>query len=142
MSDFRKVLSCYDLRDLCYIGSPFTWCNNRYSDSRIFERHDFFLANSLWCENFPLGVVRHGHATYSDHCSIMLNTFGVQRFISGPKLFKFEAMWLREEKCTNIISDMWALDSSDGTIENTIQLIENCGMRLTYWNKVSFGHVQ
>lgn len=34
------------------------------------------------------------------------------------------------------------LDSSDGTIETIMKLIENCGMRLTLWNKFNFGHAQ
>lgn len=30
---FSNVLSFYELRDLSFIGYPFTWCNNREGES-------------------------------------------------------------------------------------------------------------
>lgn len=52
MEEFCEVLTACELRDLGYEGSPFTWCNNREKDGRIFERLNCFLANSLWCDLF------------------------------------------------------------------------------------------
>lgn len=79
MNDFHDILVECDLRDLGYIGSPFTWCNNREGNHRILERLDPFLANSLWFELFPLSLVCNGQVAYSDHCLIWLNTMGISR---------------------------------------------------------------
>lgn len=45
MNDFCEVLATSEQRDLGYEGSPFTWCNNREGEGRIFKRLDRFLAN-------------------------------------------------------------------------------------------------
>lgn len=47
MNDFLEVLETFELKDLGYEGSSFTWCNDHYGDGRIFERLDRFLANSM-----------------------------------------------------------------------------------------------
>lgn len=78
MSDFREVLAQCELRNFGYVGSPFTWCNNREEDNRISERLDNFLANSQWCELFPLGFVSHIQIAYTDHSlRICLNMDGI-----------------------------------------------------------------
>lgn len=90
MNDFRKTLDYYDLRDLGYFGFSFTWCNNREGGNKIFERLDRFLANSSWCEMFLLGSVRHDHATYSDHCPIILDNLGTRTIRSS---LNFSDLW-------------------------------------------------
>lgn len=46
MADFRKVLLMCELRDLDFIGSPYTQCNKREGATFISEMLDRFLANS------------------------------------------------------------------------------------------------
>lgn len=52
MVDFREMLSVCEMWDLGFVGSPFTWCNNKE------------------CELFSHGCVNHGSAAYSDYCPI------------------------------------------------------------------------
>lgn len=51
-------------------------------------------------------------------------------------------MWVKEEECSNIIGEVWASSLNDDTVGDIMQLIKKFGLRLTLWNKSSFGHVQ
>lgn len=142
MTDFREVLTSCDLRDMGYVCSPFTWCNNTEGSHRIYERLDWFLANSHQCDFFSFGSMCHGQAAYSNHYSIQFDTRGNQHERVGPKLFRFEAIWVKEDQCTNIIEDIWALSTVDGSLGNIMNLIKHCGFNLSWWNKTCFGNVQ
>lgn len=92
MDRFREVLEVCALQDLGFLGSPFAWCNNIDGEHQILERLDHYLANSEWYSLFPNSYVYHGHAPYSDHCPIWLDTSGKSPIKSGPKFVMFEAM--------------------------------------------------
>lgn len=120
MNDFRDVLAVCDLRDLGYIGSPFTWYNNRDGNQKFFE----ILANSLQFELFHLGSAGHGQVVYSDHCPIWFNTIGYQQKKVGLRIFRFEAMWIKDDECTNIIEEVWATRTLDGSLGEIMHLIK------------------
>ncbi|KAG2668449.1 hypothetical protein I3760_15G161300 [Carya illinoinensis] len=105
MLAFKDILSDCVLMDLGFRGPKFTWSNKR--DGRcISERLDRFLANYNWTQIFPQVVVTHGIATYSDHLPLWINTEG--ELVEGKKKpFRFEAMWVSEDKCTQIIEESW-----------------------------------
>lgn len=105
---FRDMLANYALSDLEYSGDLFTWCNNRESLNRIMERLDRFLTNPQWEVLYPNGGVVLGHAAYSDHCPIWLDTNTSANAQHGPRSFRFETMWVGEEPCSKIIEDAWA----------------------------------
>lgn len=67
------MLSKCELKDLRLSESPFTWCNNRDGDNRVFEMFVRFLANSHWCSLFSNGCVSHKCTTYFDHCPILID---------------------------------------------------------------------
>ena len=57
------------------------------------------------------------------------------------KLFRFEAMWLCDPRCTKVVSEAWerGLSFSSGfLIHNCLQ---SCREALQRWNKVEFDHV-
>lgn len=70
ITDFREVLDVCSLKDLGFNGSMFTWCNHREGEQCISERLDIFLANVLWCADFPNARVFHGSVAYFDHLPI------------------------------------------------------------------------
>lgn len=59
------------------------------------------------CELFLLGLVSHCQVVYSDHYPTYLNMDGIQVVKKGPKLFRFETIWTKEDECSNIINDVW-----------------------------------
>ena len=57
-------------------------------------------------------------------------------------LFRFEAMWLQDPRCTDIVQEAW----HEGLFKPGGAPITNCHAscrdRLTAWNKREFGHVR
>ncbi|KAF5459759.1 hypothetical protein F2P56_019679 [Juglans regia] len=104
---FREVVEDYNLRDLGFSGLKFTWSNRRHGDQCISERIDRFLVNSVWLDSFPNARVAHGVVAYSDHLPIWVNLEGptFPRYVK--KSFKFEAMWVGEKACEDIIKGIW-----------------------------------
>lgn len=135
------MLTIYDLWDQSYMGNPFTQCNNRDSDQKIFERLDKFLANSSWCDLFPNGCVRHCYVAYSVHYPIALGREGTIFQHCGTKSFKFEALWVGKDACSNIIEQTQAECGGMASIEEVKQINERCEAKLQQWNKTSFGNV-
>lgn len=52
---------------------------------------------------FSQVVVRHGVATHSDHLRVMFETKLSRVRERKKKQFKFEAIWVEEEKCAQVI---------------------------------------
>ncbi|XP_042958111.1 uncharacterized protein LOC122293658 [Carya illinoinensis] len=141
MAGFRSVLEEKGLRDLGFSGKPFTWCNRREGDI-ICERLDRFLGNLMWCEAFPFTHVQHGVAAYSDHTPIWLDSNGGLTKRKGHRLFRFEAMWIRDRDCTHIVERVWDESEGIGNCNDLMGKISKCGVELSKWNRRSFGNVQ
>lgn len=143
MHDFCEFIDACELRDLGYAKSPFNWCNNREGDGRIVECLNYFLTNSLWCDLFPLGSVRHRQVVYSDHYPIWFDTTSTRFARRKSKFFHFKAIWVKDDECSSIIEDVWSSGNDhDESIGKIMNLIPRCGLSLTQWNKTKFGNVQ
>ncbi|XP_041011336.1 uncharacterized protein LOC121255118 [Juglans microcarpa x Juglans regia] len=141
MQDFRVVVDECELLDLGFQGTPFTWCNNRETDHSISERLDRCLANLKWKALFPMVKVIHGNAAYSDHIPIKLQLQSNEFLRKGRKPFHFEAMWVEDKNCQEIIKIAWVDSAGERTMEGVMKQINRCGEKLERWNKNSFGHV-
>ena len=53
MREFRGVIDFCGFRDLGYVGSPFTWCNNQFDGVVTWIRLDRGMASSSWSQKFP-----------------------------------------------------------------------------------------
>lgn len=59
----------------------------------------------------------------------------------GTKPFRFEAMWIGDNDCSNIIGQVWSEHEGGTAIERALQLNAICGAKLQQWNKTKFGKV-
>ena len=94
--------------DLGFFGSLFTWSRNHPTEGRIHIQLDRALANSAWKLLVPKAAVHHVSMSFSDHSmfAIRLNQPRSQQPRSKP-LFRFEAMWLQDPRCAEIVQDAW-----------------------------------
>jgi hypothetical protein len=65
---------------------------------------------------FPLYRIINGDPRHSDHIPIIaeLNEQASMGGDGGGKTFQFEARWLQEEQCEQIITEAWNDAFSDG----------------------------
>lgn len=98
------------LEDLGFIGHPFTWSNNRGGNENLQERLDRFVATNAWKERFGGSSVWHLEKRKSDHLPLVVSIkerVGSMEIKRRKKLYRFEEMWLRDEKCIEVIIEAW-----------------------------------
>ncbi|XP_040988956.1 uncharacterized protein LOC121236574 [Juglans microcarpa x Juglans regia] len=138
MNAFRKVLNDCHLFDLGFQGLKYTWSSTRQNQQVISERLDRFVANMKWMECFPQSRVYHCSAAYSDHLPISLSlSDGLARRRS--KLFRFEAMWIEEDECEEVISRHWQEAAGGNNLMAISKKIKACSRGLEVWNEKKFG---
>lgn len=142
MDGFRDALNRCDLRDLGFEGDIFTWRNHsKELQTYICERLDRATANEHWCEKFPNFAVINGEPRHSDHRPIIVCTEGYDRgWSKGDTGFHFEAKWLREEGCREVIQGAWEESRNMGE-GGVAQNLRSVAGRLTIWNKEVVGEL-
>ena len=94
--------------DLGYSGNKFTWAKGRWGSATIKERLDRGLASISWRLVFPKASVQHLGALNSDHLPILLDTNPNDCFSPCP--FRFEAAWIWDERCQEVIEQAWNIE--------------------------------
>lgn len=102
---FASTMDNCQLLVLGFNGPKFTWTNKRKSKP-IFERLDRGWANSEWIQLFPSANLWHLPRITSDHCPILLK-FQNDPFVQGDKPFRFEPMWLLDDRFREDVLANW-----------------------------------
>ena len=102
MDRFRGVVNLCGVKDLGYSGTYFTWCNMQSGDNRVYLRLDRAFATSDWIDRFREVKGNHLIDSTSAHYALFIAD---PRAPKQPRVrhFHFEAMWTKNEACTNII---------------------------------------
>ncbi|KAF5444973.1 hypothetical protein F2P56_034064 [Juglans regia] len=137
-----KLGTCYELLDMGFRGSKFTWCNRRGGSQCVSERLDRALANVSWGDKYSNASVTHGVEAYSDHNPILVNTEGEGGVIRGRRQFRLEEIWIGEQACDDIIRSTWRGKSEGSCMVDLMDKSKKCGSQLQSWNKNWFGNVQ
>nr|POE57175.1 uncharacterized protein CFP56_01831 [Quercus suber] len=138
MRGFRDCLNVCGLHDLGFVGSRYTWCNGRIGDQRTLIRLDRVVANEGWLANFPEAQVHHISMAASDHCLLALFVRKKAPPKKVRKRFFFEAMWIRDDRCKEVIEEAWDPLRVDVDIQ---ERIKNCQGQLRRWNHGVYGNV-
>ena len=72
MREFKNDLDFCRFRDLGFVGSPFTLCNNQFDGVVTWIRLDRGVASSSWSQKFPSVRVHHISGSLSDHCPLWI----------------------------------------------------------------------
>lgn len=107
MVAFRQVLENCELSDLGFRGSKYTWSNCWDSLEFTKEMLDQRVANSIWRGLFPEVEVVVENIICSDHAPLILCLLGEGVSGQGPKRFRYEASWRREEGYYNVVTQAW-----------------------------------
>lgn len=87
-SRFWSCVNFYNLVDLGFKGSRYTWSNHRRNNNRlILDRLDHCFANEEWLVNYPNESITHLPKTNSDHNLLLVRTNNINRLpLSGLNL--------------------------------------------------------
>ena len=55
-------------------------------------------------------------------------------------MFRFEAMWLEDERCKNVVEEAWERGKTSHSQWPFEACLEECQMSLRSWNTHTFGH--
>ena len=119
------------LRDIGYNGFPFTWCNRRPKDHKVWVRLEKGVASVDWLLKFPTTCVHNLKAFHSDHRSLLLaSDFESRRFYRKGRPFRFEAMWLKDKSCETVIKSSWENSLGSTLVANLSKKIDLCQINL------------
>ncbi|XP_026416596.1 uncharacterized protein LOC113312039 [Papaver somniferum] len=85
-SDIRKFSAMFNnlgLKDIGFLGFPFTWSNHQEGDKHIEERLDRGMENGQCIIQFPNASLRHLNHSGSDHSAILMNTLFIVKMVSS-----------------------------------------------------------
>ena len=138
MDGFRRVVNACGFHDLGFEGPEFTWCNRRTGDGRIQLRLDRVFASSEWRQHYSQARVIHVVDSTSDHCALILTD---QQFPQRhkQKRFHFEAVWIRHEKCREIVQETWRNQIGINSQTDLIGGLKECAETLTKWSRNDLG---
>ena len=143
MREFREALDFCGFRDLGFMGSSFTWCNNQFDGEVTWIRLDRGVATPSWIQLFPTVWVHHVQGTLSDHCPLWICSDDENvRFYNKSRPFRFKAVWLRDENCEGIIKSAWNGGNSRNSVDRLMGKVEAYRVRLKTWSRLSFGNIR
>jgi exonuclease III len=142
MDQFREALENCGLSDLGYKGAKFTWSNCQHDGNFIQERLDRAVANKAWCELIATYEVQVLAARSSDHTPLFLQMLDEDEApIYYSKSFKFEASWLADGECLEVINDAWGRGGDVGVgMQPARSKLASCQTQLVSWSKRKFGN--
>lgn len=130
---FIRCLNYWNIIDVGYTGSKYTWSNNRHITNWILERTDRFVANYDWINLFPQALVQHLPRTYSDHCPLLIHLN--KKYTIMEKKIRFETIWQTHPQFLSIIQRNWTINKP------LLPAIEDFTKDVTIWNKFTFGNI-
>jgi hypothetical protein len=142
MDRFREAIEFCELTDLGFMGDIFTWRNHSHRHDRyVKERLDRALANIEWRYIYPAVKIINGEPRHSDHRPLILDTNCTP--VPTPSfdhVFRFEAAWLQEDSCAQLVRDAWN-DTFDG-FSSAADRIRKVAVKLQDWNRNVLGDLQ
>ncbi|KAL0001687.1 hypothetical protein SO802_015468 [Lithocarpus litseifolius] len=140
MERFKEVIDVCGLKDLGFIDPRFTWLYQKFDGSQIRERLDRALATCDWMGKFPAAKHYHLSSLVSNHCPLALHFVRRQKRRIYHRPFKFESMWLKSEKCEEVVQKAWDVGLMRGSAFPLTSCLESCRDSLDEWKKNDFGH--
>ena len=136
----KELLFELNAMDLGYSRNKFTWARGKWGKASIKRRLDRGVANISWRLAYPRATITHLGAIKSDHAPILLDTNPSDSFVHRP--FRFEAVWLRDDRCSDVIEEAWKGKVSGSEFLKLYKKQAPTREALRKWNKEVFGRCQ
>ena len=133
--EYTGCMDYYNLIDLGFSGTKYTWTNKRDIGDLIQQRLDRVWANSSWKVAFPEALVKHLARNNSDHCPLLLS-LDSPHVSNGVKPFRFQPIWLSHEEFPSVVREAW--EGNHHSICNAINEFTN---KANVWNRYFFGNI-
>ncbi|CAL9013278.1 unnamed protein product [Prunus brigantina] len=137
LQDFMNKMQ---LMDMGFQGQAFTWRGRRAEGVLVQERLDRGLINYSWQEVWPCSVAIHLPAVGSDHCPILIQTEG--RREKASRRFKFEAFWIADPECGDVIHKSWTMDNGRRVETCWGRKQRRCRYELSKWSRGKFSNAK
>ncbi|XP_019166935.1 PREDICTED: uncharacterized protein LOC109162705 [Ipomoea nil] len=131
INGFREAVADCGLEYFPFSGHQFTWVRSRGMSNMVEEKLDRILVTENWLSMFEGATACSLVSPYSDHLPLLVTPIFTVH--SGRrKRFLFDNMWLREDKCREIVAHTW-----DRTVGfDVLAQIESCSRDIWRWGKV------
>ncbi|KAL8161427.1 hypothetical protein V2J09_012916 [Rumex salicifolius] len=122
---------------LLVLGSPRTMAEKGR------ECIDLVFINDKWLERFLNAKADHLDQCGSDHVpvKVVLNGDDVEEPSLTPRQYRFEAMWVDDESCLDIVRNAWMNPGSSQADRSVMGKVARCVVDLKDWDFSVFGNV-
>ncbi|KAG5580340.1 hypothetical protein H5410_050967 [Solanum commersonii] len=103
--EFISVIEACGLTDLGFTGIPYTWCNQRTAQARVWKRLDRSMVNDKWLEVMPQTTIEHLSSVGSDHNPLLMEM--VRKNENHIKYFKFLHCWVDNANFMETVRKCW-----------------------------------
>ncbi|XP_057250094.1 uncharacterized protein LOC130591176 [Beta vulgaris subsp. vulgaris] len=112
--EFTNWKHTLQLQDVPFVGSRFTWTNNRDGVDLIMERLDRVYVSPTWNDRYPLGYTKNFPILHSDHAAIFYQTEPPTKVTH--RSYQFENWCLIHPELPNMISSVWRIPIAGSTM--------------------------
>ncbi|CAA0813980.1 Unknown protein, partial [Striga hermonthica] len=127
-SNFRNFVNGLGVIDSKFVGHPY---RRKQGKNFIEERLDRFLLSPAWYLKYPNGLVKHIHASSSDHNMLILNTLGT--FEISQKRFTYDKRWFNMPGFAEILENVWKDSVTRQDLFSLKERIKNVRKTLIGW---------
>ncbi|KAL8141278.1 hypothetical protein V2J09_007299 [Rumex salicifolius] len=132
---FSSWVNDMELLDMGYSGPQYTWFRGVDEDSRTAARLDRGLCSVEWQDYFGEASIKHLGRNQSDHCPILMDSYGFSQGNMSSHPFRFQAAWTLHDEFQEYVAQNW---------NHNVQLPEalaNLADHLMAWNRDVFGNL-
>ncbi|KAK4706685.1 hypothetical protein R3W88_033751 [Solanum pinnatisectum] len=137
--EFISVIKACVLIYLGYTGPPFTWCNQRAVQARVWKRLDRSMVNDKWLEAMPQTTIEHLSSVGSDHNPLLLEM--VRKNESHIKYFKFLHCWVDNDSFMETVQKCWDREVTGKPMWQLHQKMKRLTSTLSNWSKREYGDI-
>ncbi|WMV30181.1 hypothetical protein MTR67_023566 [Solanum verrucosum] len=133
------VIEACGLTDIGYTGLPFTWCNQRDVEARVWKRLDRAMVNDKWLEVMPQTTIENLSSVGSDHTPLLMEMFQANE--SHIKYFKFLHYWVENDTFMKTVHQCWTKEVSGNPMRKFHQKLKRVSATLSIWSKQEYGDI-